>query len=654
MVISGDVITRLPQLGQPLPVKSVSVLVRCYEVRSNGPFGADSEHVLWEKAKKVWEPPTGVEYVGLGDWEHPFRISIPPEAVDIAASAQCLREWKVIWRLEVAVDHQPIPYVGWKISKAYGLNLHNHRLPLLPPLSPPQAIHVGTDCTTTQIFLNSPHGAYGPGDTFNVSFHAKPDDPTTAIKKAIVVLERRIELLDHKASPKPSLRDVSPESAASSRLSSVFRRSASPRPHFHRILSDPTSPITDSGSSGRVIKDKVAEVICEQPTPGSGGAYWCRAAIDLPKRGGKWDLGETVVTKLVSVTYELKVKISVKATKPRVVCKEYWCDGVPVTLTAVSAAGRIEATTAISALESPANFSTTRRKHRSSRRGLYMHEGTIDISDPIIASHRRRAKTRSATSSPIISSVAGIVTDIKPILLPPDHPAQPQSISFMFPSPRPNNSPSKTGESRSAALPPIETLIHPSYPIPPVSRLHPTHTITSIASPTSPPSTAITPPRFASVVLTPPSSKHLSPPNTCPSDYESFSILRQFQHSGRRISTTMSEEEEMQPSRSRQKLREEEFDRRAGFGFRPALPSLDALGLGLPQVPDDGRPISRPRTAPMYATFAMRAVPPPLTCQVSAGSHGPRSISELARRASECIPIGGSFAFTVHTDAEEK
>ena len=654
--------TKLPQLGQPLPVKRVSLLVRCCELRSNGAFGADTENVLWEKTKKVWEPSAGFEYQNLGDWTHPFRISIPPEAIDVAASSQCLREWKVVWRLEIAIDHQPIPFVGSRISKAYYLNLHNHRLPNLPPLSPPQAITLGSDSTSTQIFLTSPHGAFGPGDTFAVSFHAKPEDPSAIIKKASIVLERRLEFLGDKVSPKQISRDISPESPASStsRLSSIFRRSPSPRPGFQRILSDPSVSGADLDRSGRVVKDKVAEVVCDQLTAGSAGTFWCSAAINLPRRGGKWDIGETISTKLASVTYELRLKIVIKATKPRPICKEYSCCGFPVTLTAVSAADRADARGVIAAASATASLTSSapKRRHRSSRRGLYMQEGTIDISEPAVTSHhRRRTKTRSINNSPILPPlITGIATDVKPILLSPDHPAQSQSISFDFPSPQASGSSTPTKRSTlSSELPLLDTSIHPAEPMNTAMLIQSAVSSAPIASTILSPRTFATPaPPSTSALLSPASSAMLSPPNPYPVDYESISILRRYQHTGRRISTSMSEEEEMQPSRSRQRLLEDDQHTQAEFDSFPVLPSLDALGLGLPQIPDQMRPASRPRTAPLYSSLPTRSIPPPISGAFSkGGQHHLRPVTSMARMASRSVPVEDLFAFTVHAHADD-
>lgn len=89
-------------------------------------------------------------------------------------------------------------------------------------------------------------------------------------------------------------------------------------------------------------------------------------------------------------------------------------------------------------------------------------------------------------------------------------------------------------------------------------------------------------------------------------------MIKQFQSTGRRISTTASEEEAMQPSRSRQRLVDE------GYDGRPSLPSLDTLGLGLPHVAR--LPLRRPVTAP-------------------AGS-SPFSSLSSSRRSSEAV--GGS------------
>ncbi|GFZ49586.1 hypothetical protein JCM24511_07706 [Saitozyma sp. JCM 24511] len=577
VTIAGTAVAKLPQLCQPLPVKAVSVVVRCYETRTGGPFGQNTENVLWEKSKRLWEPPGSDEFADMGDWECPFRISIPTDAITRTHSSQWTKEWKLVWRLDVVIDHKPIPYVGHRISKAYALNLQNHRTPSLPPLSPPSPI----SAPGAQIHLNAPHGAFGPGDVMTVSMHVKPDDPATSIKKATVILERRTEFLDPSSSSTPQERrdslSVESESTSPPRAPAFWRRSVSPRPPYQRLTSDPPSPEVDPSS--RVVTTKVIETTCEETTPGSAGTYWCSTQLTIPNRGGKWDSGETLRSPLVSVHFDLRVKVTFRSSK-RSSPKEFTCPPVPVILVATSAAERSEAQ-AFAALTTPSRAASVKRKHRSSRRGLYMHEGTTEISDPIVNgvhTTQRRRRTKSQTSSPVLQSVPSNVSDIKPILLSADHPAQSHNISFVFPSPLLHSSPQvrEDIDRSDSRLPSIQSLLSPQY------------------RPPSPLSTTTS-------------------QSQAQIDYDSISILRQFQQTGRRISTSTSEEEEMQPSRSRQKVRDDGMGGLAVFE-RPALPSLDALGLGLPQIPEHtpGR-TNRPRTAPVHSTFAMAgAVPPPL------------------------------------------
>ncbi|RSH88782.1 hypothetical protein EHS25_003010 [Saitozyma podzolica] len=553
VIIAGTAVAKLPQLCQHLPVKAVCVVVRCYETRTGGPFGQNTENVLWEKTKRLWEPPGADEFADMGDWECPFRISIPTDAITRTHSSQWTKEWKLVWRLDVVIDHKPIPYVGHRISKAYALNLQNHRTPSLPPLSPPSPI----SAPGAQIHLNAPteQGYRHPGEADGISGSLIELNPR----------ERRESL------------SVESESTSPPRAPAFWRRSVSPRPPYQRLTSDPPSPEVDPSS--RVVTTKVIETTCEETTPGSAGTYWCSTQLTIPNRGGKWDSGETLRSPLVSVHFDLRVKVTFRSSK-RSSPKEFTCPPVPVILVATSAAERSEAQ-AFAALTTPSKAASVKRKHRSSRRGLYMHEGTTEISDPIVNgvhTTQRRRRTKSQTSSPVLQSVPSIASDIKPILLSADHPAQSHNISFVFPTPLLHSSPQVREDiNRSdSRLPSIQSLLSPQY------------------RPPSPPSTTAS-------------------QSQAQIDYDSISILRQFQQTGRRISTSTSEEEEMQPSRSRQKVRDDGTGGLAVFE-RPALPSLDALGLGLPQIPEHtpGR-TNRPRTAPVHSTFAMAgAVPPPL------------------------------------------
>lgn len=225
----------------------------------------------------------------------------------------------------------------------------------------------------------------------------------------------------------------------------------------------------------------------------------CCLAVQLPKRSTRWNTGETVETKLARVRFQLRVKL--KMAK-----KSHDMDPIVISVSAATGAERADAAAA----------SKGPRKHRSARRGLYIQQGTVDITSEVVTPLARRSLS---PYSPL---------GLKPILLSPDRqPVQAQNISFVFPSPPPHSAALQPG-----TLPPLHSLL-PS------------------------------------------------------SDFESWSMIKQFQQTGRRISTTASEEEAMQPSRSRQRLVED----------KPSLPSLDSLGLGLPHV------ARRPVTAPAYMPF---------------------------------------------------
>ncbi|ORX38478.1 hypothetical protein BD324DRAFT_359915 [Kockovaella imperatae] len=368
VVIAGQIITRSPPLAAPLPVRRVFARVRCIE-------SSPEEHVLWEKTKVVF---SGDDEI-LGDWSHPFTLTIPPSAATAAKSTQNQKDYKVVWRFDVGVDHEPIPYVGNRIAKSFYLELFDHRVPPLAPPSPPDDATIG-DITLS---LSPPHGSYGPGDTIPCSYHA--ESSTSAIRKVTVVLERTVVLAG---------REPFTSTLASTSLSNPPSR--------------------------RSLK------------------------LVLPRRGGRWDVGESLQTPTASVSFHLRLRAVAKGHKP------VQSRPAPVIITSVPIADRLEPPP-----PSP-------RIRRSARRGLYMQEGTIDIADPAVG----------LVSAPTI--ILPSRAPLKPILLTAD-------------------------QSDLTLLSKIRL--------------------------------------------------------TLPED-ESISILRKYQQSGRRISTTASEEEDMQPLRSRQKMRD--------------------------------------------------------------------------------------------------
>lgn len=592
MVVQGKVATKLPPVCDPLLVKSISLRIKCTEYRTGGAFEGDLQNTLWEQSQLLLAPPDGEKYLNVGDWDQQFKMAIPIEAATQGRSTMCIREYKVVWRMEVVIEHKPIHYVGTSITKAFALNLQNHQAPPLRPLSPSPSLCIGSDAYVSEACLNVPHGVFGPGDSFHVALLIKPENPTTMVKKVTVVLERLIELVDSKsASRRDSFNDRSPSKrrhvhssrsyspTQTSRLTSILRRSLSPRPPFHRLQSDPHTSVGPSVQhEGQVIRDKITESSTTDMTSGGAG-FRCSLPMSLPRRTGKWALGETHQTGLVSMSYQLRASITLKGVRRSSPSKTFILPTAPITLISTSTTERLDA---VAAAEHK------RKKLGSLGKGLYLHgenSSIVDSRDPV-----------HPEEPPALSTVIGVATNIKPIL-PPDksqHPP-PQSISFSFPSP--------SQRSPTVRSLPIQSLLNPE-----TSKSSSNHQLPS------PPPTRQGPSSLDVVT-----------------DPESGSLLRLFhvQGSGRRISTTTSEEEEVQPSRSRQKLRAEPPTTIAEFEW-PSLPSLDTLGLGLPHVPEDHRPRSRPRTAPIHSTFAMskNGVPPPL----SGAFGGPMSGDQLGQR----------------------
>ncbi|KLT38325.1 hypothetical protein CC85DRAFT_38487 [Cutaneotrichosporon oleaginosum] len=297
VVLAGTVHVKVEEGGPKIPIRSVQVAVRCYESRDSM-RSTRRDHVIYEKTKHIWHPPAGVQDEVLDGWEQPFKLSIPPEAAELARGTQNLREWRVRWRLEVMVEHVPIPHVGHRVAHAYDINVYDHRSPSPSLPSPPAGMVLGSGATATHVHINPPPTAFGPSESLNVSFSVRPDDPSTSVKKLQLILERRVELLDGRRPVGGSTDDL--PTPRRSRVHNLFRGS---------------SPLSNRGTSEkpeRVIVTRIADALCEVPPPGPNGAVWSMGSLQLPRRGHNWAVGETTRTHLADISFEARVKITVK------------------------------------------------------------------------------------------------------------------------------------------------------------------------------------------------------------------------------------------------------------------------------------------------------------------------------------------------------
>lgn len=573
----------------------------------------------------------------MGDWEGAFKLAIPVEAARMTASTQCTRDSKIVWRLELTFDHKPIPYVGTRITRSHLLNIKSY---LSPPVSPPTPLPAVV-VPGAMIHVRTPVGAYGPGDTFRLEFDVVPDDSNTTVRKGLVQLDRRSEPLA--MSPDVSLA-MPPKQALEVRKHrprekrSFFRRSrstsadTSPSPvmPYEKLDDEIPSPPPTAQTPPTVVRSSVMEILTPDPVVSSSGFSFV-ATGTIPRRSHKWDAGETGRTRLLATSFELRIRFALKTKKSP--SKEIVCPPIPIVLVGSSQEER-ETAQAVIAESTAASGKLkaghpAKKRHRSSRRGLYMQEGTIEISDPVVATsaphdspHKRTSPPPHSTSELAPDESAGtlrpplserVSTGVKPILLRPQEAtssaAPVQGISFALPSrmdaadaallapdaPPPADIPSPV---RQGGLN-IHELIHPTF---------------NNASPFSPK------PSDAALTFAPLASRYAPIP-----------------HIGRRISTTTSEEEDAQPCRSRPRRTghsaHSEHGSPSSFAWngtdikmtvtpatmtmpstpilplppdssitRPCLPSLDTLGLGLPKVPEYDR-TPRPRTAPSVSIF---------------------------------------------------
>ncbi|CAK9787168.1 unnamed protein product [Cutaneotrichosporon oleaginosum] len=389
VVLAGTVHVKVEEGGPKIPIRSVQVAVRCYESRDSM-RSTRRDHVIYEKTKHIWHPPAGVQDEVLDGWEQPFKLSIPPEAAELARGTQNLREWRVRWRLEVMVEHVPIPHVGHRVAHAYDINVYDHRSPSPSLPSPPAGMVLGSGATATHVHINPPPTAFGPSESLNVSFSVRPDDPSTSVKKLQLILERRVELLDGRRPVGGSTDDL--PTPRRSRVHNLFRGS---------------SPLSNRGTSEkpeRVIVTRIADALCEVPPPGPNGAVWSMGSLQLPRRGHNWAVGETTRTHLADISFEARVKITVK-NKRAGIQKELVSQPIPVIIVGATAEERAQARKAWERLD----IRTVSRRRVTSGRveeevwgekkpAVYMHEIAGLGSAPCVSTPRRSTPPSSAAT----------------------------------------------------------------------------------------------------------------------------------------------------------------------------------------------------------------------------------------------------------------
>ena len=81
-----------------LPVKNITVSVRCYEFRLTRIGGVVSSKAIVDLTQVLWSKPDGQDFMELGEAEYPFRITIPPRVGGFSTIS--FVEYRCVWRVE--------------------------------------------------------------------------------------------------------------------------------------------------------------------------------------------------------------------------------------------------------------------------------------------------------------------------------------------------------------------------------------------------------------------------------------------------------------------------------------------------------------------------------------------------------------------------
>ena len=92
--------TKLDGDFKPLPAKSLTISVKCYETRV-GRINVVQSNVLVEYTKVLWSKQDGVEYEPIGNLDLPFRISMPAKVAGFSTAA--FVDYRCVWRLEAGM-----------------------------------------------------------------------------------------------------------------------------------------------------------------------------------------------------------------------------------------------------------------------------------------------------------------------------------------------------------------------------------------------------------------------------------------------------------------------------------------------------------------------------------------------------------------------
>lgn len=95
--VDGIVRTRCDEDQKPVQASALTVYVRAYESRQTR-LGAPHSRIVAEYAQTVWRKPDGQDYGSLGDFDSPFKITLPKRAAGFSTANY--QDYRSFWRVE--------------------------------------------------------------------------------------------------------------------------------------------------------------------------------------------------------------------------------------------------------------------------------------------------------------------------------------------------------------------------------------------------------------------------------------------------------------------------------------------------------------------------------------------------------------------------
>lgn len=106
VTLHGSLSTYIEEDKIELEASSVIVRAACYEGDISCPGGAaTASRRLFEVSKVLWTPSGGSRFAALGDFQHAWHLTIPPNAREQGAvSTLNFKTWRVWWVVEAGTS----------------------------------------------------------------------------------------------------------------------------------------------------------------------------------------------------------------------------------------------------------------------------------------------------------------------------------------------------------------------------------------------------------------------------------------------------------------------------------------------------------------------------------------------------------------------